>query len=125
MITPQKSFPVFIIPDLNKALEFYVKHFGFSPVFESDWYIHLISETKVELGFMIPNVSSQPEILHMPHSGEGSVFSFEVTSSDDAFDYAISQQLNIILKIKSEEWGQRHFLLKDPNGLILDVVETL
>jgi len=32
--------------------------------------------------------------------------------------------LEIALELKSEEWGQRHFMLRDPHGLTLDILEA-
>lgn len=74
---------------------------------------------------MLPNQPTQPNIFHPPHSGEGVIFSLEVDDSDSAYSYAKSRSLNIILEIRSEEWGQRHFSLQDPNGVYIDIVQAI
>jgi hypothetical protein len=31
----------------------------------------------------------------------------------------------MVLDLKSEKWGQRHFITKDPNGLLIDVIQNV
>ncbi len=31
----------------------------------------------------------------------------------------------MVLDLKSEKWGQRHFITKDPNGLLVDVIQNV
>jgi len=33
--------------------------------------------------------------------------------------------LPIVLDLKSEEWGQRHFIVEDPNGILIDVIQNI
>ncbi len=124
MIEPKSSFPVFIVKDLEAAKSFYTENLGFDVVFSGDWYIHLVSMTGVQVGFMLPDQPTQPPIFQKPHSGEGVIFSLEVEDADAAFAVAKSKLLNISLELRSEDWGQRHFCIQDPNGVYLDIVQS-
>jgi uncharacterized glyoxalase superfamily protein PhnB len=124
MITPTASFPVFIVEDIAAALKYYQENFDFSPVFEADWYIHLVSSHGVQLGFLAPNHPTQPEKLHHCHKGEGSIFTFEVNDVDSAFEEVKTNNLNLVQALKTEDWGQRHFILEDPNKVMIDVVQN-
>ena len=124
MIEPKSSFPVFIVKNLGVAKSFYTENFGFDVVFSGDWYIHLVSSTGVQVGFMLPDQPTQPPIFQNPHSGEGVIFSFEVKDADAAFAVAKSKSLSIVLDLRSEDWGQRHFCVQDPNGVYLDIVQS-
>lgn len=124
MITPISSFPVFIVRDLDAAKAFYTKHLGFEVVFDGDWYIHLASESGVQLGFLLPDQPTQPHIFHNVYPGEGAIFSLEVEDADTAFLDAKASSLNIVLDLKSEDWGQKHFCIQDPNGVHLDIVQS-
>lgn len=124
MIEPLSSFPVYIVKDLALAKAFYTENFGFDVVFSGDWYIHLVSESGVQVGFMLPNQPTQPPIFHNLYTGEGVIFSLEVNDADAAFAVAKSKSLNIVLDLKSEDWGQRHFCVEDPNGVQLDIVQS-
>lgn len=125
VIKPNSSFPVFIVKNLRIAKKYYIQHFGFSPAFENEWYLHLVSESGIQIGFMLPNQPTQPGIFHGDYSGEGVILSLEVDNVDDAYSYAKVQQLKLILDIRSEDWGQKHFCLEDPNGIYLDVVQAV
>ncbi|WP_090697644.1 VOC family protein [Nitrosomonas aestuarii] len=48
----------------------------------------------------------------------------EVEDADTAFAVAKSKSLNIVLDLRSEDWGQRHFYIQDPNGVYLDIVQS-
>lgn len=124
MIELKSSFPVFIVKDLDAAKSFYMENLGFDVVFSGDWYLHLVSKSGVQVGFMLPDQPTQPPIFQKPHSGTGVIFSLEVEDADAAFSSAISQSLHIVLELRSEDWGQRHFCIQDPNGVYLDIVQS-
>jgi uncharacterized glyoxalase superfamily protein PhnB len=124
MIEPKSSFPVFIVKDLDAAKIFYTENLGFEVVFSGDWYIHLMSKSGVQVGFMLPDQPTQPSIFQKPHSGTGVIFSLEVEDADAAFSAAKSGSLDIVLELRSEDWGQRHFSVQDPNGVYLDIVQS-
>jgi uncharacterized glyoxalase superfamily protein PhnB len=123
MINADSSFPVFVVKHPNKAKDYYMKYFGFSLAFEDDWYVHLVSDSGVQIGFMLPDQPTQPEIFHQAYSGRGVIFSLEVADVDAAYAQAREHKLNIALDLRSEDWGQRHFCVEDPNGLHLDIVQ--
>jgi uncharacterized glyoxalase superfamily protein PhnB len=124
VIEPKSSFPVFTVEHLELAKSFYTENFGFDVVFSGDWYIHLVSKSGVQIGFLLPDQPSQPPIFQKPYMGEGVIFSLEVEDVDSAFAIAKSKSLNITLELRSEDWGQRHFCIQDPNGIYLDIVQS-
>ncbi len=125
MIAPSSSFPIFIVRDLEAAKTFYSGHFGFNTAFENEWYLHLVSASGIQIGFMLPDQPTQPDIFHGAHAGPGVIFSLELDDVDHAYAYAQEMKLNIVLTLRSEDWGQRHFSLEDPNGVYLDVVQAI
>lgn len=124
MIELKSSFPVFIVKDLDAAKSFYTENLGFDVVFSGDWYIHLVSSAGVQVGFMLPDQPTQPPIFQKSHAGEGVIFSLEVEDADAAYAAAKSKSLKIVLELRSEDWGQRHFCIQDPNGIYLDIVQS-
>jgi catechol 2,3-dioxygenase-like lactoylglutathione lyase family enzyme len=125
MIVPQSSFPVFIVADLAAARDFYPGRFDFVIAFENDWYLHLVSGSGVQIGFMRPGQPTQPSMFHPVYPGRGVIFSLEVEDVDAAHAAAREMGLKIVLDLRSEDWGQRHFCIEDPNGLHLDVVQAI
>lgn len=124
MIEPKSAFPVFIVKDLGAAKSFYTENLGFDVVFSGDWYTHLLSKSGVQVGFLLPDQPTQPAIFQKPYFGEGAIFSLEVEDADAAFAVAKSKSLKVVLELRSEDWGQRHFAIQDPNGVYLDIVQS-
>lgn len=116
-------FPVLITTQLIECRDFYRQHFGFNVVFEADWYVHLIAETGIQLGFLQPNHPTQPDFLQAAYGGTGIIYSFEVENVDQEYDKIKDNQIPILLPVITETWGQRHFMLKDPAGMVLDIVQ--
>jgi len=120
------QYPVVITPKIEECKNFYVKNFGFDILFESDWYIQLKHKSGVELAFMKPYISTQPEFLHPEFNGKGIIITFEVKNAKQEHEKAKKAgDLQIILPYVEEEWGQKHFILKDPAGVFVDIVEQL
>ena len=125
MISVARAFPVFVVSDLIASKAFYTAYFDFSIAFENAWYLHLVSASGVQVGFMLPDQPTQPPIFHPPFSGRGAIFSLEVEDVDAAYAEVRKKSLNVVLELRSEDWGQRHFCLEDPNGLYLDIVQAI
>ena len=125
MISPKAYFPVLITDQIKECQAFFVSLFGFQPAFDSDWYIHLVHANGPQLGFLVPDHPSQPPILRSGFSGSGLVYSFEVENVDDAFRDFENSEAEIALHPKTEEWGQRHFLIAGPAGIFVDVIQNI
>ncbi len=87
--------------------------------------MHLVSGSGVQVGFPLPDQPTQPPIFRTPYAGEGVIFSLEVEDADAAFEFAKSRSLDIVLELRSEDWGQRHFCIEDPNGIRVDVAQAI
>ena len=124
VVNPTGFFPVLTTSKLKECSAFYTQYFGFNVAFEAEWYIHLISENGIQLGFLQSNHSSQPEFLHKSYSGDGVIYSFEVRDVDQEYEKLRNAKVPILLDVKTEDWGQRHFMIKDPSGMVLDVVQA-
>ena len=123
----KKVYPLLITDKLKDCAAFYVTNFGFTPVFEQDWYIHLAhQESGAELAFMAPDVDNQPTELHSQFQGGGMVYGFEVADAKQEYErLQANSDIVFVVKLKDEPWGQRHFIVRDPAGVYVDVVEQL
>ncbi len=127
MIEIDAVFPVMVAPNLEAVKQFYETVFGFNAVFyDANFYLHLVSpNTGAQLGFLVPNHGSQPEFLHSIMSTNGYAISLEVKDAAMAYEQAKNLKLNIFMEIKKEVWGQIHFMLQDPSGFRVDIVQHL
>ena len=116
MIHPKAFFPVVVTDRIEDCRNFFVSLFQFQPVFDAEWYVHLVHESGAQIGFLVENHPSQPSVLQSGFSGSGLVFSFEVDSADDAFQALEGQGVQVVFDLKTEDWGQRHFMVAGPAG---------
>lgn len=125
MIEFSTIYPVYVAEELAALKVFYNSVFGFNAVFfDPDFYLHLQNpKSGAEIGFLVPRHASQPEFLHAKAQVEGMVLSFEVVDAKAALAAVQQAGLDIVLPYTEETWGQRHFMLRDPAGFILDIIE--
>jgi uncharacterized glyoxalase superfamily protein PhnB len=122
----KKIYPLVITDDIKATAQFYQDNFGFIAVFEADWYIQLLHEKSgTELAFMVPNAENQPNELHAGFGGKGIVFSVEVEDAEAEWERLKDKNLDVVVELRDEEWGQRHFIVADPAGVYVDVVQQL
>ncbi|HYD78512.1 MAG TPA: VOC family protein [Paucimonas sp.] len=115
-----------ITEKVRESKDFYVRLFGCEVIYEGDdgWFV-LLQLGDSELGFMKPGQESQAKIFHRPYQGQGMWLVVEV--EDAAAEYRRLQALDapIELALRDEPWGDRHFVVRDPNGIGVDVVQRL
>ena len=118
-------YPVIMTDDVSGTSRFYQDHFRFNVKFESDWYIHLQSseDEKVNLAIL------QGDHPTIPESGRGRVsgllLNFEVEDVDAEYEKMKEGGLPILLPIRDEDWGQRHYITQDPNGVLIDMIKLI
>ena len=118
-------YPVLMTGDVTGTAAFYIKHFGFQPLFESDWYVHLqsVDNSRVNLGIV------QGDHETIPQEGRGRtsglLINFEVRDPDAVYERVVAAGLPILRSLRDEPFGQRHFITKDPNGVLIDVIKPI
>lgn len=53
------------------------------------------------------------------------VITFEVADASNAYAEAQKEGLDIAMTYMEESWGQNHFMLRDPAGFVIDIVQHL
>lgn len=118
-------YPVLMTDDVAATAAFYKEHFRFQALFDSGWYVHLRSseDKRVNLGI----VAGDHETI--PASGRGKasglLINFEVKDADAVYQRVAAAGLPILLSLRDEAWGQRHFITQDPNGVLIDVIKPI
>lgn len=119
-------YPVIMTDDVVGTAAFYTEYFRFESKFESDWYVHLQSkeDESVNLAILSGDHESVPEVARGARV-RGLLLNFEVDDVDAEFKLATSVGLPILLELRDEPFGQRHFITKDPNGVLIDVIKPI
>lgn len=118
-------YPVIMSNLVAQTTKFYCDHFSFTKAFESDWYVHLQStqDEKVNLAILQGDHETVPQAARGKISGL--LLNFEVEDVDAEYARLQEAKLPILLSIRDEAFGQRHFMTKDPNGVLIDVIKVI
>ena len=116
-------YPVIGTKQVSESKDFYTKHFGFSVTFEAEWYVSL-KKDHYELAILDYTHPTVPE--NFRKSVQGLILNFEVEDVDAEYERLIKKnKLPVQLDIRSEAFGQRHFITSDPNGVLIDMITVI
>ncbi|WBB58445.1 VOC family protein [Streptomyces sp. WMMC500] len=119
-------YPVIGTRRLTESRDFYVRLMGFEVTFEADWYVSLRrpGDPPYELALLDPAHPTVPEGHRV--SARGLLLNFEVADVDAEWERLVGREgLRPELELRSEDFGQRHFIVADPNGILLDVITPI
>lgn len=118
-------YPVIMTDDVAGTTSFYVDHFGFRVLFDADWYVHLQAAEDPSVNLAVLN--GQHDTI--PESGRGKVagviLNFEVEDPDREHDRLRAAGVPVVLSLRDEDFGQRHFIVADPNGVLIDIIKPI
>lgn len=118
-------YPVLMTGDVAASANFYITHFNFKPLFESEWYVHLqsISDPTVNLAILAGDHETIP--VEGRGRASGIILNFEVEDVDAVHEYCVGAGLRILRSLRDEAFGQRHFITADPDGVLIDVIKPI
>lgn len=119
-------YPVIMTHDVAGSKEFFTEYFNFKVTFEADWYVSLkaAQEPPFELALLNPDHPTVPRDFRRSLTG-GLILNFEVDDVDGEYERLRSAGLPIHLELRTEDFGQRHFITADPNGVLIDVIKVI
>ncbi|WP_329104144.1 VOC family protein [Micromonospora sp. NBC_01699] len=119
-------YPVICTRDVAASRDFYTRHFGFETTFEADWYVSLRrpESPHYELALLDHTHETLPDGYRRPV--QGLILNFEVTDVDAEHRRLVHEAgLTEQLSLRSEDFGQRHFIVGAPDGVLVDVITPI
>lgn len=89
---------------------------------EDGWFV-LLQLGGSELGFMKPGQPSQAPRFRGAFQGQEMWVSVDVDDVDAVYRRIQALGMPMELDLRDEPWGNRHFVVVDPNGIGVDVVQ--
>ncbi|TDC15940.1 glyoxalase/bleomycin resistance/extradiol dioxygenase family protein [Streptomyces sp. 8K308] len=120
-------YPVIASRDVAASHRFYADHFGFAATFEADWYVslHRPDAPRYELALLDHAHPTIPE-GHRTAIRGGLLLNFEVDDVDAEHRRLVGRAgLPEVLSLRTEEFGQRHFIVAAPDGVLIDVITVV
>ncbi len=116
-------YPVLMVDDVVAAAAFYREELGFETTFEADWYVSLRADGG-ELAILDRRHETIPAGFREPVRG----LLLNVEVADAAAEHARlvgERGLPERLPLRDESFGQRHFIVEAPGGVLIDVIEPI
>ncbi len=124
-MTITSFYPVLMTRDVSAETEFWSVHVGLRPVFSSDWYVHLQHPHHEEVNLAVVDGGHET----VPAEGRGQVagllLNIEVDDVDAVHKKMTAADLPILLALRDEPFGQRHFITRSPAGVLVDVITVI
>ncbi|WP_152364669.1 VOC family protein [Microlunatus speluncae] len=116
-------YPVLMSADVAAAAAFYRDLLGFETTFAADWYVSL-RQGLWELALLDPNHPTIPEGFRGTPAA-GVLINLEVADVDAVHQDLTARGASIARPLQSEDFGQRHFILQGPDGVLIDVITPI
>ncbi|WP_243230647.1 VOC family protein [Microbacterium sp. CIAB417] len=116
-------YPVLMVDDVPASARFYREVLGFETAFETNWYVSL-RFAGGELAVLDRSHETIPDGFREPVRG----LLLNVEVEDAAAEHArMVGELGLSerLPLRDEAFGQRHFIVEAPGGVLLDVIEPI
>ena len=116
-------YPVLMVDDVSASAEFYRDVLGFETTFEADWYVSLRYDGG-ELAILDRAHDTIPAGFGAAVAGlllNVEVPDAEVEHRRMVHELALAERL----PLRDEAFGQRHFIVEAPGGVLIDVIEQI
>lgn len=118
-------YPVIMTDDVAATAAFYITHFHFQALFEADWYVHLQSMENENVTLAVLDGSHETIPEQARGKVSGLLLNFEVEDVDTIYTACKTAGLPIMRDLRDEDFGQRHFITADPNGVLIDIIKPI
>jgi uncharacterized glyoxalase superfamily protein PhnB len=118
-------YPVLATADVAAAASFYETYFRFVPRYVSEWYVHLghPDHEAVALALVAKDHDTVPPVGRV--AAQGLLVNFEVEDVDAEYARLVQLGADVVLPLRDEPFGQRHFIVRAPDGVLVDVITPI
>jgi uncharacterized glyoxalase superfamily protein PhnB len=111
------------VTDVAASSAFLVDHFGFQEEMAADGFASLArKDAGMNVVFLRTGLESLPADQRDDHS-TGLILAFVVDDLEGELARLRGEGVAITMPLTSEEWGERAFQVRDPNGIIIQLVD--
>lgn len=112
------------VPEPQASAKFLIDHLGFVEKMSADGFISLDRpDAGLNVIYLRTGLKSFKPESAAGSAGEGLLVVFVVEDIDDQYARLQGEGVPIVTPIETEEWGERYFQMRDPNGIIVQLVQ--
>jgi uncharacterized glyoxalase superfamily protein PhnB len=111
------------VDDVVASTDFLVEHFGFRPAMIADGFASLTrDDAGMNVIFLRRGLPTLPADQRDDHAC-GLILAFEVDDLDAELSRLEAEGVAITMPLTVENWGERAFQVRDPNGVVVQLVD--
>ena len=111
------------VDDVPASADFLIQHFGFTRQAAADGFASLTREDAgMNVVFLRRGLETLPEDQRWSRA-DGLILAFVVDDLEGELARLESERVAITMPLTVEEWGERAFQVRDPNGVIIQLVD--
>lgn len=111
------------VEDVPASAAFLTEHFGFSQQMAAEGFASLAREDSgMNVVFLRRGLPTLPADQRDDHA-QGLILAFTVEDLDSELARLKAEGVRITMPLTEEEWGERAFQVRDPNGVIVQLVD--
>jgi uncharacterized glyoxalase superfamily protein PhnB len=124
--TPMKVIATAVslnVADVPASSRFLSEHFGFSEVMAADGFASLVrQDVGTSVVFLRCGLATLPPDQRDDHAS-GLILAFEVEDLEGELARLTAEGVSVTMPLTAEDWGERAFQVRDPNGVIVQLVD--
>jgi uncharacterized glyoxalase superfamily protein PhnB len=111
------------VEDVPASASFLVEHFGFHTEMAADGFASLHrDDAGMNVIFLRTGLATLPADQRDEHAA-GAILAFTVDDLEGELARLQDEGVAITMPLTSEEWGERAFQVRDPNGVVVQLVD--
>ncbi|MGI8648245.1 MAG: glyoxalase [Acidimicrobiales bacterium] len=111
------------VEDVTSSSKFLIDHFGFREEMAAEGFVSLTrDDAGMNIIFLRRGLETLPEDQRDDHA-LGLILAFVVDDLEGELARLQAEGVGITMPLTVEEWGERAFQVRDPNGVIIQLVD--
>jgi uncharacterized glyoxalase superfamily protein PhnB len=111
------------VDDVAASAGFLTTHLGFTEEMSADGFVSLAREDAgMNVVFLRRGMDMLPEDQRDDHAC-GVILAFVVDDLEGELARLQAEGVTVTMPLRSEEWGERAFQVRDPNGVIVELLD--
>ncbi|RDI66272.1 VOC family protein [Nocardia pseudobrasiliensis] len=112
------------VADPEASANFLIEHFGFEVSMSADGFFSLAHpDAGLDVIYLRTGLSTFAPARIAGDAGQGTLVVFVVDDIDAEYERVQREGVPIETPIETEEWGERYFQMRDPNGIVIQLVQ--
>ena len=123
MVGMDTAYPLIMVADVDRASAFYAETLAWEISVDLGWFRLLANPDRPHAQVAV--IDRHHESIPASERGRapsGFLFTVDVDDCDVVHRRAVAFGAEVVVPARDEPWGQRHTMLRDPDGTLVDVV---